>query len=89
VKVTVHGPNLSAAEQAKGDLHVHAAGCADNAKYRDPQPPWTIDVESYKELTLEVYPASDFNYDPKDWQDYASDVWLAPCLRSLPTEVAA
>jgi hypothetical protein len=32
MKVTVWGPNLNRSDQAKGNQHIHAADCADNAK---------------------------------------------------------
>lgn len=84
MKVKVWGPNLPADMQAKGDLHVHTADCADNRRYRG-EDGWVIDVESYAEVVRDCYPPGDFNYDPGEWRDYASDVWLAPCI-SIPDE---
>jgi hypothetical protein len=88
IKVTVHGPNLSAEMQDQGDLHVHAADCQDNRRYRlyDTQP-WTIEVDSLEDIVKDIYPPSDFNYAPADWRGYASDIYIAPCVK-LPWDRA-
>lgn len=83
--VTIFGPNLSGAMQAKGYMHAHAAGCADCRKYHGEQG-WTVEVTSRREIVEAIY-ADHMDETPNaDWHDF-DDLYVAPCL-SLPDEPA-
>ena len=90
--VTVLGPNLSAAGQALGSMHVHATGCADikrtarKYRYDNVRPDrygWEIDVNSVEDIVEAVYPAGDFEYTgPSDeyYDTYRNDIHVFPCV---------
>ena len=84
--VAIIGPNLI--DQSKGTFHVHRFGCADTrkAQYRlnreDLKHPITVD--SRAEVVEYIYPASDFDYDPKtESEPYAQDIYFYPCTEGL------
>jgi hypothetical protein len=87
MRVTIHGPNL--ADQSKGQFHVHAAECSDNARVGylfggDPMAEgWTIDAASIREIVEAVY-ADQIAESEDDWQAYWDDFHFAPCAK-LPT----
>lgn len=87
VSVTIYGPNLTAAAQRLGELHVHRADCADGRqygpgrRYGGDDHGWTVEVASRMDAVLDVYP---------DGEHEGADVsWLhfAPCLADLPEHV--
>lgn len=80
--VSIYGPNLRTQGQA---IHVHRTGCSDTSKafYRG-HTPWVIDVENVKDLTLNIYDPSDFDYDEDvEWERYSDDIKVFPCA-ALP-----
>lgn len=90
MQVAILGPNLPRPLCDKGDIHAHAAGCADIARRypagRD-QGGWVIEAASIQEIIEDVYGDQMHDYDPPaPWSDYEGDVWLAPCVRELPRE---
>lgn len=97
--VEVFGPNLSGAGQQKGDIHVHATGCADCKKYGPGKPMggdddgWPLTgMMSRLEVVCEVYPPGDFEWNPdvaEDADGYLRSVYFAPCLSSLPERYEA
>jgi hypothetical protein len=84
--VTIFGPNLSSQAQQKGDMHVHAADCADckhygpGRKFGGEDKGWTIDATSCKSIVLDIYPPDEFDYDEENWGDY-DDLYTAPCIK--------
>lgn len=99
MRVSIHGPNLPAHLAAKGTIHVHKDGCQDIRTHRYPAGPhvggYGLDISSVAEVVEDIYPSSDFDYDPSDpaeYQAYRSDVYVAPCVtvpEHLPTEEPA
>lgn len=87
--VAIFGPNLSRRESPTGATFVvHAAGCADCRKLRDAERAEVADATSLAELVLDVYPPSDFGYDPATELDvYLADFHFAPCV-TLPVAAA-
>lgn len=88
MKVTIIGPNLR--DQSKGDMHVHAAGCADIARMVGREPEyangWEIEAESVKDVVTAVYDPSEFQYDaddPDDLDPYITSIRFFPCTESL------
>ena len=87
MRVTILGPNLTAAAQRRGDMHVHAAGCADirqygrGRRYGGEDRGWTIEADSRRAVIEAIYPPDEFDYDPETELDgFASDVYFAPCV---------
>jgi hypothetical protein len=83
-KVQIWGPNLPRTRHPE-TFHVHAAGCADTKRgiYRQVPDGWMIDATSVDEIVQDVYPPSDFDYDPTDigeYEIYSSDVYVFPCV---------
>lgn len=94
MRVTVHGPNLPRHLSDKGTIHVHKDGCRDIKTHRYPagadQGGYGVDVASIAEIVEDVYPASDFQYDPDDEAaaaPYRDDIYVAPCV-TLPERLA-
>lgn len=84
-RVTIYGPNLNRAAQAKGEMHVHAEGCADGSHYGPGRKyggdgGWTIEATTRKDVVSAIYPPEDFGYDEADWRDY-DDLYVAPCVQ--------
>lgn len=89
MRVTVFGPNLPRNDH--GTFHVHRTGCADtkrgiyrHIKYGGDQGGWGLDVSSDDEVIQEIYPPGDFDYDPKnpdEYTAYENDVTFFPCIR--------
>lgn len=80
--VTICGPNLR--DQSRGEMHVHAAGCADlvrgaarEPEYRDG---WTVEVASRVEASDAVYPPEDFGCESGE---YVSSLYFFPCCANL------
>lgn len=84
IEVTIIGPNLN--DQSKGQMHVHAAGCSDikrDKNYRG-HTPWTVSARDLLDVAQDVYPPSDFDWDPTDDDDastYTSEFHVAPCVK--------
>ena len=86
MKVTICGPNLR--DQSKGELHVHAAGCADLVRGAAREPEyrngWTIEAQSRREIVEAIYPPGDFGYDPEEELEvYEGSVHFFPCCDAL------
>lgn len=86
MKVTICGPNLR--DQSKGEMHVHAEGCADLKRGATREPEyrngWTIEAATQREVVDAIYPAEDFGYDAEtEWQDYAGSIHFFPCTDDL------
>jgi hypothetical protein len=81
--VTVCGPNLP--DQSKGDMHVHAAGCADLKRGQLRQADkWTVEVDSVQAVVEAIYSDMIAECDPDEpygtWVDYEADLYFAPCV---------
>ena len=85
---------------AKGEFHVHAAGCADLKR----RPYTGRSAEVYHESHASVREVIDSFYGPaagsfyeeagydnadEAWPNYVSEFWFAPCCADLPNEVPA
>lgn len=88
MKITVMGPNLPRPLCDKGDMHVHAAGCADLRRYPKgiDQGGWTINVEDVRSVVVAVYDNM-IDESGLTWEDYVSDLYWAPCTSTLPHDV--
>ena len=83
------GPNLSAAAQNKGNLHIHAAECADLRHYGggkkfSGEEPWIVDIETADDLNELLYGdfASDEGITAAEYvATYGTDDWRAPCVK--------
>lgn len=89
--INLLGPNLSAKNQSKGNLHAHRADCGDIQKGYSPYERdggWVLDVGSRLELAQEAYPPGSFDWDGslEESESYVGDIWFAPCLKDLPME---
>lgn len=89
MRVTIIGPNLR--DQSKGQLHVHAEGCADIRRMarREPeyQHGWTIEAKAQRDVVEATYDPGDFEWDPKeDYGMYRSEFHFFPCCSSLTVE---
>lgn len=90
MQVTIFGPNLNSGAEKKGTLHVHAEDCGDCAhygpgrKFGGEDNGWTVSADSRQAVVFDVYPPGQFEYDESDWRDYESDLYFAPCVKSLP-----
>lgn len=83
MRVVVIGPNL--VDQSKGQFHVHKEGCNDTKKYRGQPLDYVIDVETRKDIVLDIYPPNEFDYnEDTEWMNM-DDMYLAPCV-NLPQE---
>lgn len=82
--VTVYGPNLPTTGAA---MHVHAAGCADTRKgfYRGHHGTVT-EATCIRAIVQDIY--ADFDVDDDNWEAYAYDVKVFPCVH-LPAEEPA
>lgn len=95
--VTVCGPNLRTQGEA---FHVHAAGCKDLGNYGrgrklgGDDKGFTMTVADLAEITTDVYPPGDFDYDETsdELDSYSTDFKVFPCVGRLPyraTEVGS
>jgi hypothetical protein len=87
MQVTIHGPNLF--DQSKGDFHVHAADCADNAKevkHNGSVSPWIIEASSIEDIVRGIYADFIDGNDRDPWESFSGDVHFAPCVKHLPYE---
>ena len=87
MNIKVQGPNLSRAAQAKGHLHIHAAGCADNDQYGYGRKHGGEEAESVLVDTLEdvihfIY-GGHIAENECNWTDYEGEFWVAPCAQDL------
>ncbi len=83
-RVTIIGPNLPRADEAKGTFHVHAEGCSDGIRLQHrAEPGWTIDASSRERCALSVY-ADHIDEGSMDLADALADLYFAPCV-TLPT----
>jgi hypothetical protein len=90
MQVTVIGPNLSSADQRKGQFHVHKAGCKDitrSASYRQAAPHMDFDaasVEAVAEFVYEDQLAENAGTGEWDTADaYLGEFHFAPCTNDL------
>ena len=89
MRVTICGPNLE--DQSRGSFHVHSADCGDLQRHAKREPEylngWTIEVDTRDEVTRNVYPPEDFQYDPTNGADSESIVgpyvYFFPCTEGL------
>lgn len=81
--VTICGPNLR--DQSKGEMHVHAAGCADLVRGAAREPEyrsgWTMEAATQLEISHEIYPPEDFDLDPELVE---GSIYFFPCCATLP-----
>lgn len=100
MRLVLQGPNLSAAGQAKGDIHVHAAGCGDLKHYGpdkrfggdshdfpEGDSQWIIDATSLEQVVRSIY-GDQLRESGLDWTAYADEIHFAPCVRELPAYAA-
>lgn len=85
IRVTVVGPNLRPGPRdSHASIHIHAAGCQDlktRPIYKG-HDSWDLDASSIEDVAMEIYPPSDFQYDPEtEIGDYTGDIYVAPCVR--------
>lgn len=84
MELTIHGPNLF--NQSKGDFHVHATGCSDNAKEvrnNGSVGPWITDADSVQAVIEEIYADFIFDNDEDPWTAFETSVYFAPCTKAL------
>lgn len=83
MRVTICGPNLR--DQSRGDMHVHAADCADLVRGAAREPEylngWTTDAASRVEVCDDIYPPEDFDCESGE---YLSSLHFFPCCADLP-----
>lgn len=74
--------NVDLRNDGRGTIHVHAVGCADlnKAKFRHMESQWTQEAASAKDVVIDVYPPDHFDYEPKDWEEFAGDIHFYPCV---------
>lgn len=90
--LTVLGPNLTSKMQAKGQFHVHAAGCGDiKRNYRAGDVVLAAEFQSVQDVVEEMFgdfigdPYGELGYSPT-WQEYlSSETYIAPCV-TVPVE---
>jgi hypothetical protein len=82
MQVTICGPNLR--DQSKGEMHVHAAGCADLVRGAGREPEyrngWTVDASTRAEVSDHVYPPEDFGCESGE---YVGELYFFPCCAEL------
>lgn len=85
MRVTILGPNLPRPLCDKGDMHVHAAGCADVRRYPKgaDQGGWEIDADTMQDVVEAVY-GDMIDESGRAWHEYIGDLHWAPCVDSLP-----
>lgn len=78
--IAVCGPNLPISGPT---FHLHAANCADLHKgiYKHINEKDVMQADSLRTIVLDVYPPDDFQYSAEDWQDYADDFKVFPCVK--------
>lgn len=86
MKVTICGPNLR--DQSKGEIHVHAAGCADLARGARREPEyrngWTTEAATRREVVEAMYPPNDFQWTwEEDHEVYEESFYFFPCTEGL------
>jgi len=69
-----------------GDLHAHRLGCKDVqvSKYarEDIRDAWVLEATTVREVVTEIYPPSNFGYDPNvpsEYSVYENDVQVFSC----------
>lgn len=78
MNITVYGPNLTGKLSAKGEMHVHLRGCADERNYRGCEI-WEFEAADRVEIVQTIF----------DWEEITTDnvndwgVWFAPCTKEL------
>jgi hypothetical protein len=86
MQVSIFGPNLR--DQSRGDIHVHAEGCADIARMACREPEyatgWSMEAASRVEVCDAVYPPEDFGCEPGE---YLGELHFFPCCDGLPVRV--
>jgi hypothetical protein len=86
VDVDIIGPNLNGADQRKGYLHVHRAGCRDAERMKrkyGQDAAWSATINSVEEGVREVYADHLEESGTDDWESY-NDLHFAPCTLDLP-----
>ena len=83
IKVAVFGPNLSMQAQDKGNVHVHAAGCADCNHYGRGKRfgggrSIMLEVKSARQVVEFMY--ADHLEDDASYAACRAEVWFAPCV---------
>lgn len=76
--------NIVIARLRTGSFEAHAAGCKDilNARKYAVDESVPVVAEAAIDVVTELYPPSDFNYDPTkadELEQYVSDVRIMPC----------
>jgi hypothetical protein len=80
--VTVCGPNLR--DQSKGQFHVHAEGCADLLRSREPEyrNGWTIEASTRDQVGDDIY-ADMIAEGSMESGEGTSECYFFPCCSSL------
>jgi len=83
--VTLIGPNLTLAQQAKGAVHVHKQDCGDiKRQYRHSlSNAWSMVAVSKRDVVNAEY-ADHIREGSMTEEEAFDDIWFAPCV-TLPT----
>lgn len=74
--------NLTLINRGTGAVEVHRRGCRDVRRDAHGASVWDVLAHTERDCVLDVYPPSDFDYDPADWADF-NDLKYAPCTKGL------
>ena len=83
-----------------GEMHVHAAGCADltkrNSKYAFAASQWNEDVADHRDIVNSIYgPDAGGFYEEAglteaDWEEFDMDIKVYPCVgKDLPYDLGS
>jgi hypothetical protein len=83
--------DLTIINTGTGDIHVHAAGCADlnQAKYQRVGSRWDMTADSERAVVLDIYQGFEgLAEDGSNWRDFADyeGMKFFPCTGNLPEE---
>jgi hypothetical protein len=77
---------VTAVNQGTGSINIHRPGCADIKRTSRGSSVWDIEVtEGLKDIVMDIYPPSDFEYDEAEWEGQSGDIEIMPCCPSLTT----
>jgi hypothetical protein len=73
---------LAAINRGRGAVEIHKRTCRDLLRDSHGASVWDIDASTERDCVFDVYPPSEFDYEPADWADF-NDLAYMPCTKGL------